>query len=55
MKQFILGFISASIIGAWVCLAVAKIIPIKIAILVPVGIVIGFLFALGLISFLWDK
>ena len=55
MKQFILGFVAALIIGAWICLAVTGIISVKIAILIPVGIVIGFLFAIGLISFLWDK
>lgn len=55
MKQFILGFITALIIGTWVCLAVTGIISVKIAILIPVGIVIGVLFAIGLLSYLWDK
>lgn len=55
MKQFILGFISALIIGAWVCLAVTGIISIKTAIFVPAGIVVGFLLAIALISFFWDK
>ena len=55
MKQFILGFITALIIGTWICLAVTGIISIKIAILVPAGIVIGGLVTIGLISFMWDK
>lgn len=41
MKQFILGFITALIIGTWICLAITGIISIKTAILVPAGIVIG--------------
>ena len=55
MKQFILGFITALIIGTWVCLAVIGIISVKIAILIPVGIAIGFVLALGILSYLWDK
>ena len=55
MKQFILGFITALIIGTWVCLAVTGIISAKIAILIPVGISIGFVLALGILSYLWDK
>lgn len=55
MKQFILGFITALIIGTWICLAVTGIISIKTAILVPAGIVIGGLLALGILSYLWDK
>ena len=55
MKQFILGFITALIIGTWVCLAVTGIISVKIAIFIPVGIVIGGLFTIGILSYLWDK
>ena len=55
MKQFILGFISALIIGAWICLAVTGIISVKTAILIPAGIVVGFILALGILSYLWDK
>ena len=55
MKQFILGFITALIIGTWVCLAVTGIISVKIAILIPIGIVIGGLFTIGILSYLWDK
>ena len=55
MKQFILGFITALIIGTWICLAVTGIISIKTAILVPAGIVIGGLLALGILSYLWYK
>ena len=45
MKNFILGIIVTLIIGAWVILAVVGVISVKTAILVPVGIVIGFLIA----------
>ena len=55
MKQFILGFITALIIGTWICLAVIGIISVKIAILIPVGIAIGFILAMGILSYLWDK
>lgn len=55
MKQFILGFITTLIIGTWVCLAVTGIISVKIAIFIPVGIAIGFVLALGILSYLWDK
>ena len=55
MKQFILGFITALIIGTWICLAVTGIISIKTAILVPAGIVIGGLVTIGILSYLWDK
>ena len=55
MKQFILGFITALIIGTWICLAVTGIISVKAAILIPAGIVIGFIFAIGILSYLWDK
>ena len=55
MKHFILGFITALIIGIWVCLAVTGIISVKTAILIPAGMVIGGLFTIGLISFMWHK
>lgn len=55
MKHFILGFITMLIIGIWVCLAVTGILSVKTVLLVPVGIVIGGLFTIGLISFMWNK
>ena len=55
MKRFILGFITALIIGTWVCLAVTGIISVKTALFIPLGIVIGFVLALGILSYLWDK
>ena len=54
MKSFILGIIVTLIIGAWITLAVVGIISVKTAILVPVGIVIGFLIAMWLFALLWD-
>lgn len=55
MKGFILGIIVTLIIGAWVTLAVVGVISVKTAILVPVGIVIGFLIALWLFGLYMDS
>ena len=54
MKNFILGIIVTLIIGTWITLAVVGVISVKTAILVPVGIVIGFLIAMWLFGLLWD-
>lgn len=53
MKNFILGIVVTLIIGAWVILAVIGVISVKTAILVPVGIVIGFLIAFWLFGLLF--
>lgn len=50
MKNFILGIIVTLIIGAWITLAVVGVIPVKTAILIPVGIVIGLLIAYGFLD-----
>lgn len=55
MKNFILGIIISLIVGAWVTLAVVGIISIKTAILVPVGIVIGLLIAIGIFGLWWNS
>lgn len=55
MKGFVFGVISTLLIGAWVTLAVVGIISVKTAILVPVGIVLGFLLALFLFGLLWNS
>lgn len=55
MKKFITGIIVALIIGGWITLAVIGIISIKVAILVPVGIVLGFLLALFLFGLWWNS
>lgn len=52
MKYFILGIIVTLIIGTWITLAVVGVISVKTAILVPVGIVLGFLLAMFLFG-LW--
>lgn len=52
MRNFILGFITALIIGAWVILAVVGVISVKTAILIPVGIVIGSLLALLILNWI---
>lgn len=53
MKNFILGIIVTLIIGAWIILAVVGVISIKTAILVPVGIVLGFVIAVWLFGLLF--
>ena len=55
MKNFILGFIVALIIGAWVTLAIVGVISVKTAILVPVGIIIGLGIALWLLGMWWNS
>lgn len=55
MKNFILGIIITLIIGAWITLAVVGVISVKTAILVPVGIVLGFLLALFLFGLWWNS
>ena len=52
MKNFILGIIVTLIVGAWITLAVVGVISVKTAILIPVGIVLGFLLAIFLFG-LW--
>lgn len=54
MKTFILGIITALAIGTWITLAVVGVISVKTAILVPVGIVIGFLIAIWLFGLFWN-
>lgn len=41
MKNFIIGFITALVIGAWVTLAVVGVISVKVAIIAPVCLVLG--------------
>lgn len=41
MKNFLLGIILTLIIGAWITLAVVGVISVKIAIIVPVALVVG--------------
>ena len=55
MKNFILGVIATFLIGGWITLAVVGVISVKTAILVPVGIVVGFLIAIWLFGLLWNS
>jgi len=48
MKGVIIGVVSQVIISSWIMLAIGGIISIKTAILVPVGIVLGFALAMWL-------
>ena len=41
MKNFIIGFITALVICAWVTLAVVGVISVKVAIIAPVCLVLG--------------
>lgn len=53
MKYFLIGFITALIIGAWITLAITGIITIKIAIIVPVCIIAGFIMGFLIIGSLF--
>ena len=55
MKDFILGIFVTLLLAFWIMIAVKGIITIKTAILVPVGIVIGFFITIWLVGYLWDK
>ena len=55
MKNFILGIIVTLIIGAWITLAVVGVIPVKTAILIPVGIVIGVLITIWIFGLWWNS
>ena len=55
MKNFILGIIVTLIIGAWITLAVVGVIPVKTAILIPVGIVIGLLITIWIFGLWWNS
>jgi hypothetical protein len=54
MKEFIMGVICGGIVFVWIFLALIGIISIKIAILIPVCIVIGFLVATWLFGKLME-
>lgn len=54
MKNFILGIIVALVIGSWVTLAIVGVIPVKTAILIPVGIAIGIFIAILLFGLFWN-
>lgn len=53
MKGFIFGFVTALLIGGWVTLAVVGIISVKVAVLLPVGILIGFIITVLIFTFLF--
>ena len=55
MKNIILGVIVTLIIGAWVILAVVKVISVKTAILIPIGIVMGLAIAVWLVGNWWNS
>lgn len=54
MKGFILGFIVALILGAWVTLAIVGVISLKIAIIVPVCLICGFIIAAWVFALLFS-
>ena len=54
MKYFLIGFITALIIGAWITLAILGIITVKIAIIVPVCIIAGFAIGFLIIGSLFE-
>ena len=55
MKNFILGIILTLIIGGWITLAVVGVISVKVAIIVPVALVVGGFLGIWLLcSDWWD-
>lgn len=53
MKQFILGIILTLIIGGWITLAVVGVISVKVAIIVPVALVVGAFLGIWLLFANW--
>ena len=53
MKNFILGIIVTLIIGAWITLAVVGVISVKVAIIVPVALIVGAILAFWLFFTNW--
>ena len=53
MKNFILGFIVALILGAWVTLAIVGVISLKTAIIIPVCLIIGSIIGLWIFVLLF--
>lgn len=55
MKYFLLGFITALLIGGWITLAIIGVISVKMAITIPVGIIVGIILTLFLFSLWWNS
>ena len=54
MKNFIIGVIATLLIGGWITLAVVGVISVKIAIIVPVALVVGAFVGIWLLFSNWD-
>ena len=55
MKYFLFGFITALIIGGWIALAIIGVISVKMAITIPVGIIVGIVLTLFLFGLWWNS
>ena len=53
MKNFILGIIATLLVGGWITLAVVGVISVKIAIIVPVALIVGAFVGIWLIFLDW--
>ena len=53
MKNFLLGIILTLIIGGWITLAVVGVISVKVAIILPVALVVGAFLGIWLIFNNW--
>ena len=53
MRNFILGIILTLIIGGWITLAVVGVISVKVAIIVPVALVVGGFLGIWLLFVGW--
>lgn len=54
MKGFIIGVIATLIVGGWITLAVVGVISVKVAIIVPVSLVVGAFVGIWLLFSNWD-
>lgn len=55
MKNFILGIILTLIIGGWITLAVVGVISVKVAIIVPVALIIDAILGIWLLFSNWEN
>ena len=53
MKNFLLGIILTLIIGGWITLAIVGVISVKVAIIVPVALVVGAFLGIWLFFIDW--
>ena len=55
MRNFLLGIILTLIIGGWITLTVVGVISVKVAIIVPVALVVGAFLGIWLFFYDWGN